>query len=139
MEIPITQQQDSRAKHLAVNAEERNGPGVREGLYTASLIYMKTHGNESWGSKLNSSETVRLERGEVLGEAAGCLRMSIDAREWYRATKLRIPKRAFASPFEMVEMLMAVSGGKEAKYRIRVGSAGESRLRHAQHNDASGE
>ena len=67
VKIPITEQQDSRAKRLAVKAEGRNEPGVREGLCAASLIYLKTHGNESRGSKLNSSETVRLERGEVLG------------------------------------------------------------------------
>ena len=84
VEIPITEQRDSRTKHLSANGEERNEPGVREGLYKASLIYMKTHGNESLGSKLNSSETVRLERGEVMGEAAQILRMSIDARERYR-------------------------------------------------------
>merc|ERR1712112_270982 len=93
--VPIIEQQDSREKHLAAKAEEWNEPGVREGLYTASLIYMKTHGNDSRGSKLNSSETVRLECGEVLGEAAGCLWMSIDAREWYHATKLRIFKHSF--------------------------------------------
>ena len=44
--IPITEQQDSRMKHLAAKAEEWNEPGVREGLYTASLIYMKHHGND---------------------------------------------------------------------------------------------
>ena len=41
--IPITEQQDSRMKHLAVKAEEWNEPGVREGIYTASLIY-----EDSW-------------------------------------------------------------------------------------------
>ena len=51
VKIPITEQQDSQKKHLAVKAEEWNEPGVREGLYTASLIYMKTHGNDSWGKQ----------------------------------------------------------------------------------------
>ena len=32
VEIPITEQQDSRMKHLAVKAEERSEPGVREGI-----------------------------------------------------------------------------------------------------------
>ena len=49
--IPIAEQQDRRKKHLDVKAEERNGPGVREGVYTASLMYIRTHGNESLGSK----------------------------------------------------------------------------------------
>ena len=38
LKIPIVEQQDSRAKHLAVKAEEWNEPGVREGIYTASLM-----------------------------------------------------------------------------------------------------
>ena len=66
VKIPIIEQQDSREKHLAAKADEWNEPGVREGLYTSSLIYLKTHGNDSRGRKLNSSETVRIERGEVL-------------------------------------------------------------------------
>ena len=57
--IPITEQQDSRMQHLAVKAEEWNEPGIREGIYIASLIYMKNRGNESCRSKLNNSETVR--------------------------------------------------------------------------------
>ena len=89
---------------------------------------MKTYGTDSRGSKLSSSETVRLERGEVMGGAAGCLWVSIDAREWYRDTKLRIPKRAFVSPFEVMEMPVAVDDEKEAKYLIGVGSAGKSRI-----------
>ena len=47
--IPIVEQQDSRMKHLAVKAEEWNEPGVREGIYTASLMYIRTNGNESSG------------------------------------------------------------------------------------------
>ena len=47
--IPIVEQQDSRAKHLAVKAEDRGEPGVREGIYTASLMYIRTNGNESSG------------------------------------------------------------------------------------------
>ena len=50
-EIPIAEQQDSRMKHLAVKAEERNEPGVLEGIYTASLMYMKTRGNDSSGAQ----------------------------------------------------------------------------------------
>ena len=126
-------------QHLAVKAEEWNEPGVREGIYIASMIYMENRGNESWGSKLNRSETVRQERGEVLGEAAGCLWMSIDARERYRAMKLRIPKRAFVSPFEMMEMHMAVSDEKEAKISHQTRIDRKSRVRHAQHHDAIGE
>ena len=113
VKIPITEQQDSRMKHLAAKAEELNEPGVREGIYTASIIYMETHGNASRGSNLNSSETVRLECGEVLGEAAGILWMSIDARERYRDMKNKISKHAFVSPFEMME-IMAANDEKEA-------------------------
>ena len=49
--IPIVEQQDSRAEHLAVKAEERNELGVREGIYTATLMYMKTNGNDSSGGQ----------------------------------------------------------------------------------------
>ena len=59
--IPIAEQRDSRKKHLAVKAEEWNEPGVREGIYTASLMYIRTHGNDSSGSKLNSLETAKKE------------------------------------------------------------------------------
>ena len=124
VKIPIIEQQDSRMKNLAAKAEEWDGPGVREGLYTSSLIYMKHHGNESRGGKLNSSETVRLERGEVIGEAARTQWVSIDAREWYRAMKQKISRHAFVSPFGMAEMLMAINDEKEDKYRTRPGTAG---------------
>ena len=63
-EIPTVEQLDSREKHLAVNAEERNEPGVREGIYTASLMYMRTQGNEPSGSKLNSVESAKKELGK---------------------------------------------------------------------------
>ena len=66
--IPIVEQQDSQQKHLAAKAEEWNEPGVREGIYTASLMYIMTLGNESSGSKLNSVETAKKELGEVIGE-----------------------------------------------------------------------
>ena len=66
--IPIVEQQDSQQKHLAVKAEERNEPGVREGIYTSSLMYIMTLGNESSGSKLNSVEAVKKELGKVIGE-----------------------------------------------------------------------
>ena len=39
--IPINEQQGSRMRHLAVKDEEWNEPAVLEGLYIASLIYMK--------------------------------------------------------------------------------------------------
>ena len=39
--------------------------------------------------------------------------------------KLKISKRAFVSPFEMMEMLTAVNAGKGPKYRIRVGQTGK--------------
>ena len=50
---------------------------------------------------------------------------SIDAREWYRAMKLNISMHAFASPLEMMEMLMEINAEKEPKYRIRVGQTGK--------------
>ena len=67
---PIIDQQDSRMQHLAVKAGEWNEHGVREGIYTASLIYMEQRGNDSSGSKLNSQETAKQECGEAIGEAA---------------------------------------------------------------------
>ena len=67
-EIPIVGQQGSWVGHLAVKAEEWNEPGVREGIYTASIMYIRTHGDESSGSKLNSIESVKMERGEVIGD-----------------------------------------------------------------------
>ena len=128
MKIPIIEQQDSRMKQLAVKAEEWNEPGVREGLYAASLIYMKTHGNDSSGSKLNSSGSIRFERGEVIGEEAGVIRKSVDARGWYHAMKQKISRRAFFSPLEAMEMLMAINGEKVPKFRITPGTAGEKRM-----------
>ena len=44
-EIPIFEQEGIRMKHLAVKAEERNEPVAREGIYTASLMYIMTLGN----------------------------------------------------------------------------------------------
>ena len=116
--VPITEQQGCRMQRLAVKAEEWNEPGVREGLYTASMIYMEQCGNDSWGCKLDSSETVRQECGEVVGGAARVMWASIDARGRCRAMKLKISNRAFASPFGMMEMLMAVNAEKGPKYRI---------------------
>ena len=122
--IPIAEQQDSRAKHLAVKAEERNEPGVREGIYTATLMYMGTHGNDSSGSKLNSIETVKFERGKVIGDEAGILWKSVDVKEWYHAMKQKIFRHAFVSPFEAMGMIMMVNGEKEPKFRIIPGTAG---------------
>ena len=122
--IPITEQKDSRMKHLAAKAEDWNEASVREGVYIASLIYMENKGNDSWGSKLNSSETVEAERGKVIGIQAECLRKSVDARDRYRAMELKNFKHAFVSPFGMMEMPMAINDGKEARHRIRVGTSG---------------
>ena len=66
--------------------------------------------------------------------------MSIDAREWYRAMKQKIFRHAFVSPFEMMEMLMAINGEKEAKISHQTrNSRGGNSVCHAQHNDGSGE
>ena len=51
--------------------------------------------------------------------------MSVDVREWYHVTKLKVSKHAFVSPFEMMEMLTMVNVGKKLKYRIRVGQTGK--------------
>ena len=51
--------------------------------------------------------------------------MSVDAREWYHATRLKIFNHAFVIPFEMMEMLMAANDEKEPRYRIRPGSTGK--------------
>ena len=80
--VPITEHQNSGMQHLAAKDEERNEPGVRECAYTASLIYMENRGNESRGSKMNSSESVRLERGEAMG---GSIRMPVDEYRCARA------------------------------------------------------
>ena len=79
--IPIAEQQDSRMKHLDVKAEERSEPGVREGTYAASLMYMGARGNDSSGSKLNSIEAVKFECGKVIGDEAGILWKSVDVNE----------------------------------------------------------
>ena len=123
--IPITEQKDSRLKHLAVKAEDWNETSVRECLYTASLIYIKNVWSDSRGSKLNCSETVKEERGKVIGLEANCLWESVDVREWYHAMKQEISKHAFVSPYELMEMLMSINEGKEARHRTRVGTAGK--------------
>ena len=69
--IPITEQHARRMQHLAAKAGEWGEPGIREGIHTDSMVYMMSCGNESWGSKLDSSKTMRQKRGELLGEAAG--------------------------------------------------------------------
>ena len=115
--IPIVEQQDSRMKHLAVKAEEWNEPGVREGIYTASLMYIKSNGNDSSGSKLNSVETVKKELGKVTGDEAGYLWKSVDVKEWYRAMKQKIFRCAFVSPFDAMGMLMVENGEKNRGFR----------------------
>ena len=125
--IPIVEQQDSRMKHLAVKEEEWDEPGVREGIYTASLTYIRTNGNASSGSKLNSIETVKMELGKVIGGETGYLWKSVDAKEWYRAMKQKIFRHAFISPFEAMEMLTMANGEKEPRFQIRPGTAGKKR------------
>ena len=123
--IPSIEQQDSRMEHLDVEEEEgRSGPCVRDGVYTASLLYMETHGNESSGAKMNSVETAKLERGKVIGDEAGALWKSVDAKDWYRAMKQRIFRHAFVSPFEAMEMLTMVNGEREPTFRIRPRTTG---------------
>ena len=39
--------------------KKRIEPGVREGIYTATLMYLMSHGNESSGPKLNCIEPVK--------------------------------------------------------------------------------
>ena len=62
--VPIVEQQDRQEKHLGVKAEEWNEAEVQEGIYTASLMYIMTLGNDSTGAKLNSLETVKKGTGE---------------------------------------------------------------------------
>ena len=57
-------------------------------------------------------------------EAAGINWKTVDVREWYHATRLRIFKHAFVSPFEMMEMLMQVNAEKDPMFKIRVGMTG---------------
>ena len=57
--IPIAEQEVSKKTHLAAKAEEWGEPGVREGIYTATLMYLLSHGNDSSGSKLNFIETAK--------------------------------------------------------------------------------
>ena len=122
-EIPIVAQQDSQEKHLAVKAEEWNESGVREGIYTASLMCIMTMGNESSGGKLNSVETVKKELGKVIGEETGYLWMSVDAKEWFHALKHKTFRHAFISPYEAMEMLMRANDEKEPRFQIRPGQS----------------
>ena len=129
--VPIHEANNSRMQHLAVKSEERSDPHVREGRYIDTLIFINSSGDWSYGGKLNSPETVRQECGNVLGDKdcqeAGISRYSLDVREWYRGVKLGIFKHAFASPYEMLGMLMVINSEKEPNYRIRVGQAGKPR------------
>ena len=73
---------------------------------------------------MNSIETIKFERGKVIGEEAGVLWESVDLKERYHAAKRKIFRHAFVSPFEATEMLMGVNGEKEPKFRTRPGTAG---------------
>ena len=67
---------------MAVKAEEWDEPGVREGIYTATSMYLLSRGNESSGSKLNCIETVKKELGKAIGEETGWLRRIVDVKGW---------------------------------------------------------
>ena len=43
-------------------------------------------------------------------------RVSVDVREWYHVTKLKVSKRAFVSPFGMMEMPTLINVEKEPVY-----------------------
>ena len=124
--IPIVEQRGNQEKHLAVKAAEWNESDVQEGIYTASLMYIMTLGNESTGSKLNSVETVKKELGKVIGLEAGYLWMGVDVKEWFYALKQKTFRHAFISPYEAMEMLMRASDDKEARFQIRPGQAGKT-------------
>ena len=92
------------------------------------------------GPKLSSIETVKFEFGKVIGDEAGIMWKSVDAKEWYRAMKQKIFRHAFVSPFEAMGMLMAVSGEKRAEVPHQTRNDwGEKDVRHAQHNDGCGD
>ena len=95
--------------------------------YTASLMYIRTRGNDSSGSKLNSLETAKKELGKVIGDETGYLRKSVDAKEWYHALKQKTPRHAFISPFEAMGTLMMANDEKEPRFQIRPGTAGKKR------------
>ena len=58
---PIHEASNSRMQHLAVKAKEWYDSSVLEGLYMATLIYLKESENWGYGSKLSSQEYVRIE------------------------------------------------------------------------------
>ena len=90
-------------------------------------MYIRTQGNDSSGSKLNSLETVKKELGKVIGDEAGYLRKIVGAKEWYHVVKQKIFKRAFVSPFEAMGVLMMANEEKEPMFQIMPGTAGKKR------------
>ena len=76
-------------QHLAVKANERYDSSVLEGLYMATLIYLKESENWGYGSKLSSPGYIRNERGPVIGgrecAAEGIQWKNADVGDWYRA------------------------------------------------------
>ena len=136
--IPTVGQQDSRAKHLAVKTEARNEPAVREGIYTAKLMYIRANGNESSGPKLNSIETVKMELGKVIGGETGYLWKSLDAKEWYHAVRQKIFRHALLSPFEAMGMITVANGEKEPMFQTRPGTTGRKDVCRTQHHERCG-
>ena len=126
--VPIHEPNNSRMQHLAVKSNERYDSEALGGLYIATLIFIRENGNWTYGSKLNSPEPIRQERGKVIGgeecKAAEVSWGSVDVRDRYHGMKLKISKHAFASPFGMMEMLMMINPEKEPNFKIRVGQAG---------------
>ena len=49
----------------------------------------------------------------------------MDVKEWYHATKQKIFRHAFISPFEAMGMLMVANGEKEPRFQIRPVATGE--------------
>ena len=127
--IPILEQEDSKKKHLAVKAEEWNEPGAREGVYTATLMYLLSHGNDSSGSKLNCIEDVKKELGNAIGGETGRLWKNVGAKDWYHVVKQKLYKRAIISPFEAMGASMVTNDEKEPSFQIRAGTAGK-KIKH---------
>ena len=66
--VPIHKADNSRAQHLAAKAKEWYEQSVMEGLYMATIIYIRESGNWGYGSKLSSLEYIWNECGKVIGE-----------------------------------------------------------------------
>ena len=59
------------------------------------------------------------------------MRKNVDAKDWFRVTKQKLYKHAFASPFEAMGMLMVENGEKEPRFQIRAGTAGKKNKTYA--------